>query len=259
MNFLIYILRFLPAALGAISRLSIYIFFGTASSLTWLWYYLKKDILPESKKMVLKIFIYGILIALPVFVIETGLSILLTKLKLPSIFVSFLYWFVAIALVEEILKYLVVKEKVFKHYEFDEPTDVMIYMIVAAMGFSALENVLYLLPPVGKIFPFVEIFKRTIIISFFRFIGATILHALCSGLVGYFVALACLETKKKLRLTFLGLFLATVLHGFYNFSIMEGAKSIKIIIPVVILLGLALFVSFAFKKLKKIKSVCKIV
>ena len=208
--------------------------------------------------MVIKIFIWGAIITFPVFMIEFGIAQSIGKISLPPIYISILYWFVAIALVEEIFKYLVVKGKALKSYAMDEPVDIMIYMVIAALGFAALENILYLLPPAEKIFSLNEILTRTVLISFFRFIGATFLHALCSGLVGYFSAISICKGKKGRGLVLLGLLIAIFLHGLYNLSIMEIGMPLKYILPVAILIGLSIFITFAFRHLKTMKSVCKI-
>ena len=248
----------------------IYIFFGLAPSVIWLLFFLRKDAHPESNRMILRIFFWGMLVALPVIFIEIGISERLLKLNLPPIFIFILYWFIGIALVEESFKYLVVRDKVLKHSEFDEPVDAMLYMIIAALGFSALENILVLLP--GESPP---LFLETITTSSFRFVGATFLHALCSGTLGYFLALSFLKTKKRLRLLALGLGIATILHSLFNISIIGIETSFvvqndelvivnfplfisSIIFLIIILVGLAFFVSFGFKKLKKLSSVCKI-
>ena len=52
----------------------ILIIFALAPSLIWLLFFLKKDAHPESKRMILKIFFYGILIALPAIFIERFLK-----------------------------------------------------------------------------------------------------------------------------------------------------------------------------------------
>lgn len=252
-NFLI---SLLARVVVPVSRIFMYVFFGIASSIAWLSQFLRMDKLPEPAKMILKIFFWGAIITLPVFAVEFGSAFVITKINLPPLFISILYWFLAIAFVEEFFKYLVVRTKVLKNPVFDEPTDAMIYMIVAALGFAALENILYLLPPAGKIFSLNELFIRTAFISFFRFIGATFLHALCSGLVGYFLAFSIDKNRKETGVIVFGLSLATLLHGFYNFFIMETEPPIEFIIPIVILLGLSLFVTLGFKKLKKIKSIC---
>ena len=230
----------------------IYIFFGIVPSVIWLLYYLRKDSHPESNRMILKIFFYGMLIAVLAAVIEIGFYKGLRTLDLPIIFITILNVFIGIALTEEGLKYLVVRQKVLKNPEFDEPIDLMLYMIIAALGFVALENILLL-------WGYQQIhLSGTIGITIARFISATLLHALCSGALGYFVALSIFERKRRTILLFEGFGIAILLHGFYNFSIMMIEGPMKIIIPVVILLGLAWFVSSAFKKLARIKSVCKI-
>jgi len=252
-NFLISILARL---LIPISRIFMYIFFGIMASMIWLLEFLKLDKLPEPAKMILKMFFWGALMTLPVFAVEFGGDFVITKINLPPLVISILYWFLIIAFVEEFFKYLVVRVKILKNPVFDEPTDAMIYMIVAALGFAALENILYLLPPTGQIFSLNELFVRSAVIGFFRFVGATLLHALCSGLVGYFLVFSIDENKRERGIIVLGLFLATLLHGTYNFFIMEVEPPLGLIVPVIILLGLSLFVILGFKKLKKIKSIC---
>lgn len=262
MNFLI---PFLAKVAIPTTRFCMYILFGTATSIAWLLQFLRLDKLSEPRRMILKIFFWGAIVTVPVFLVEFGGSCLILgglsdacpikTRDIPPFYISILYWFLIIAFVEETFKYLVVRGKVLKHNVFDEPVDAMIYMIIAALGFAALENILYLLPPAERIFPFNELFARTLLISFFRFIGATFLHALCSGLVGYFLAISICKAKKS-GLIIIGIFIATLLHGLYNFSIMEFEEPLKFIFPIAILLGLAIFVAFGFKKLKKMKSTC---
>lgn len=203
--------------------------------------------------MIIKIFFYGMLAALPAILLEMGLLKTLEELNLPLILSTFLNIFIGVALVEEFLKYLVVREKVLDHPEFDEPIDVMLYMIISALGFAAAENILILFSSAP---PF--LFGDALSISVFRFLGATFLHTLSSGILGYFLALSLFETKKRKRLLMSGLGIATLLHGLYNFSIMKIEGTLSFLIPIIILLSLAIFLTFGFKRLKKLKSVCKI-
>ncbi len=231
----------------------LYIFFSLAPSVIWLLFFLRKDKHPESNRMVLKIFFYGMLAAFPAVLIELGFAQQINQLYLPQIIVSILYVFLGIALVEEALKYLVVKKQVLRDPEFDEPVDVMLYMIIAALGFAAIEN-LFILFPLTQPFQFWE----TFLTSGFRFVGATFLHALCSGLIGYFLALSFLKSNNRLRLKTAGIALAVLLHGLYDFSIIKIESNLKFVIPVVILIGLAVFITLGFKKVKQLKSVCEI-
>jgi RsiW-degrading membrane proteinase PrsW (M82 family) len=202
--------------------------------------------------MILKIFFYGILAAVAAGFLEIYLLKQISRLTFSENIIAFLCNFFGIALVEESLKYLVVKEKVLSHTEFDEPTDAMLYMIISALGFAALENILIFLNQ--KTFNLGE----TLILSSFRFISATFLHALWSGLVGYFLAIALYEIKNRTTLVLSGLFLSTALHGIYNFSIIMIKGDFGFLIPLIMLITLALIVHAAFDKIAKMENVCKI-
>lgn len=229
----------------------VYIILGLAPSLAWLSFYLRKDIHPEPKRKVLEIFFWGMVAAISAAGVEILILSILTDLSLSTDFVQILYIFLGIALAEELLKYLVVKFRVFRSPEFDEPIDSMVYMIIAALGFAGLENILLFFSENLQ-------FLETLLISGLRFVGATFLHALCSGLLGFFLALYFCEGKKKKIIPLSGLGLAVLLHGAYNFSIMRIEGNSKFIIPILILAGLAGFISWGFKKLKKMRGICKL-
>lgn len=230
------------------------IIFALSPSFIWLLFYLRKDKHPESNSMVLKIFFYGMLSAIPAIFIELGFFQELNKFNFSPYVASFLNVFIGVAFTEEILKYLIVRFKVLKSPEFDEPPDVMLYMIIAALGFAALENLLIFLSSEAY---FME-FAQTLTLSIFRFISATFLHALTSGTLGYFMAIAFFKTRKRTAFLFLGFLIVTMLHGLYNFYIIRGEGYSKLIVPTIIIIGLAIFVSQGFKRLKKMASVCKI-
>ena len=124
-------------------------------------------------------------------------------------------------------------------------------MIIAGLGFAALENILILV----YYHPFLELPKTLEIISL-RFLTATFLHALCSGIVGYFLAISFFNIKKQKRFLLTGLGIAIILHGFYNLSIIKIEGWEKFILPIIILVGATLFVSSGFKKLKRLKGIC---
>jgi len=241
----------------------IYILFGVLPSLVWLFYYLKKDLHPEPKKMILKVFLLGGLITIPVYVLEVtmlgiiGQSQHLSFFALHPLLLKILEWFFAIALMEELAKYFVVRISVFNGPALDEPLDIMLYMVVAALGFAAVENILYLFAPTGGL-SLAAILQTTLLATFIRFIGATLLHTLCSATIGYFWALSSLRNKNKVLLTVMGICLAVFLHGLYNFSITTLAIPYSIIIPASILVALVVFMLYDFNEIKKVKSICKL-
>jgi RsiW-degrading membrane proteinase PrsW (M82 family) len=230
--------------------------FGLLPSLTWLFYYLSRDIHPEPKKMITRVFLWGSFITIPVFFVQIALTKLFGIEGTSSLIKSLIYWFIIISFTEELFKYLVFRTKVINNPHLDEPVDVLLYMVVAAIGFTAVENILYLLSPTGQMLVS-DTVNRTLIISLIRFIGATFLHTLCSAIIGCFMAFSFYLDKKKYLITAIGFILAVVLHGLYDFSIITLEGNIRFIIPLIIILLLALFVFSILEKLKKMKSVCK--
>ena len=230
----------------------LFIIFGLVPSLAWLAFYLRKDSHPEPNRMIVKVFIWGMLATIPVLGIELALKFFVELLPISRDLAFILYIFFGIALVEEVFKFLVVRWHVYKSSALDEPVDLMLYMIIAALGFAGLENILVLFG-LGDIAPVSHIATLAV----FRFLGATFLHALASGLFGYFLAMGQASHKHHTSSLVLGLVLATLLHGFFNFTIMKSVGAEKILIPLVLFIITASFISFAITKLKLMKGLCK--
>ena len=238
----------------------VYIFFGVLPSFLWLCFYLKKDKNPEPNLLLLKVFLYGGLMTIPaVFVQKFVLGQIQTSwFSSPLSFLIIVLFLMAF--IEEIFKFLVVKNKILKNPEFNEPIDAMIYMITASLGFAAAENFMVLifsanqgLADSGFYLMTNEIIWNSIFqISLVRFIGATFLHALCGAIIGFFIGLSFFR-KEKERLILPAIGLATILHALYNFSIIKIDEGWSVVIPFSLLIALYLFVSFCFQKLKQLK------
>lgn len=229
------------------------IFFGLAPSAIWLFFYLAKDNNPESKRMILKIFIYGMLSALPVVFIEIGFSDIFTELTKSSMILFAIFnIFIGISFVEELFKYLVVKDKVLSDPEFDEPVDLIIYMIIAGLGFAASENIFEMFYK-NQNFQIAQVLTNAIS----RFITSTFLHALASGILGYFLALSFLN-KKQWKLSIIGFLFVTIMHGIYDLPILPAIMKNAYwwLAPALVLIILALFLSAGFEKVKKMSSIC---
>ena len=229
----------------------IFIILGFLPSLIWLSFYLKKDVHPEPKWMVLKIFLMGMILAGVVAFVEWEAFLFLEKFSLPYLLKVFFYFFVCVAFIEEFSKYLVFRIFVQNNIEFDEPIDAMIYMIIIGLGFVAIENILVL---ISEQFPNL-VLQETFMLLFLRFISATLVHALASANIGFFAALSFL--KKRCFILWGGIVISSLLHGIYNLLIKFGGMwglfvsfSIVVFLFVIILIEL--------KMIKKLKSICKI-
>lgn len=213
---------------------------GFLPSLIWLSIFLTKDPRPEPKYLIIKVFLFGIVIAPLVVLLEAGVSEFFRNRLISS---AVIFFFLA-AFIEEYMKYWVVKNSVLTKPDFDEPHDSIIYMITAALGFAAMENILIAF----KVYP--EGFGATLGIISLRFTGATLLHALASGIVGYFLGLAWFFYHFKKQIVAFGLVLASFLHLIFNYLIFLN-PSAALAGNTLLLLGMMVFLLILFDKLKE--------
>lgn len=128
------------------------------------------------------------------------------------------------ALFEELLKYIVVRETAVGKWFFDEPVDAMEYMVISALGFAAVENVLVVTQ--------FENLGAVLQVTIARFLGATLIHTVASGVVGYFLARELFRgPEKRVEIKpiniFWGLILGSGLHAIYNWIIMSSNQLSK--------------------------------
>jgi protease PrsW len=234
------------------------IILGILPSAIWLAFYLRKDIHPEPKKWLFLIFLAGMAITPLVIVIEwqTGVFFSFLNSRSPDFFNAFLkniaVVFIGMAAVEEFFKYLVVRLAMKHNPVFDEPADAMIYMIVAALGFAAIENIMVMLlfTPTFFFNPAQPLFILGI-----RFVGATFLHALTSAIIGFYYALSLCKNDQcptnPHMLIIKGFAIAVFVHGLFNYFIIisKEASMIYFSIPLMII---AVFVLKDFKILQGI-------
>ena len=212
----------------------------------WLLFYLREDRHPEPKRLLLAAFIGGMAAAVLAIVVEVtvlGQSGLLT-FEGRTVRTALLI-FLAIALIEEYLKYLPVKFLIEKRGDFDEPVDAMIYMMTSALGFAALENALFLLPIFHSSVP------AGLAITVNRFLGANLLHALSSGLVGFFLSRAWFHPHRR-HFIALGVIGASLLHTLFNTLILIREDVTQGTWYLILLLGvMTMMVLIDFERLKK--------
>lgn len=213
---------------------------GVVPTFFWLWFWLREDgEKPEPKGLIFLTFIAGMLGVLIVLPIENWLY---------HRFYNNMAVIISTAFAEELVKYFLVALVAFKTRFFDETLDPAIYMITGALGFAALENTLFLIEP---------IISKDFAITFFtgnlRFLGATVLHVVCSAVVGIAVGLAFYKkpAAKRAHLLF-GLLTAGVLHALFNFFIMKSTTE-NVITVFGIVWVVAVIIMLLFEKLKRME------
>ena len=235
---------------------------GILPALVWLWFWLREDLHPEPKRLLLKAFAAGA-VAIPfVLLAEVGISCVITYLFSLSAsfgfcsgsfaplgaFSSFggLLLVVGFAAAEEVIKYISARRFVLTGKDFDEPVDAMIYLITTALGFAAFENIFFLIPA------FANTLFEGFIVSNLRFLGATLLHAVSSGIVGYTIAISFYKTNLRTQHLLAGLFFATALHTIFNIMV-GNVESGGLSQALSVLTLTSLFLIFAFDRATKIK------
>ncbi|MBP7021522.1 MAG: PrsW family intramembrane metalloprotease [Planctomycetes bacterium] len=215
-----------------------YLFLGIAPALFFVCLIYHKDkFQPEPKVQIVKIFFLGILAIVPTAIIEWILQHKVFNIQMYEITtllsVNIVACFIIIAPIEEFFKYSVVKKFVYNTEYFDEKIDGVVYMIASAMGFAALENVMYIVNSVVPTWT-----------GILRSISATPAHVIFSGFMGIYLGRARFETsacKSVIRIV-QGLLVATVLHGTYNFLAYLNNFWTLLIIPFLLVFGVILIV-----------------
>src|SRR3990167_10550079 len=213
---------------------------GLIPSLVWLYFFAKKDCHPEPKNLLAQTFLMGIIISPIAILLQfsfaqlastiTGIDQALTQ--------NTSYFFLWAAVVEEAIKFYAVRVLIMRNPEFDEPIDAMIYMITAGLGFAAMENILVMF----RVFP--DGAQTTLATWALRFTGATLLHALSSGLMGYFLAMSWFFREHKKKLLVFGLAIATLFHAAFNMLISFAQESANPVIGLVYTTFLLIILAF---------------
>lgn len=220
---------------------------GLLPALIWLWFWLKEDRRhPEPRSLLAIVFVLGALAVIPAYLIERRLYqyIAFDLNDKTWLFIGVLVW----AAVEEILKLLMVYFAAFHNRDYDEPVDTMVYMITGAIGFAALENILFIWSSIQES----NIGLALFLTGNFRFLGATLVHIVSSAALGGMLGLAFYRNKiNKLAHLFWGLTLATVLHAIFNYFIILSEPQDILKIFVVLWLAVVLIILF-FERVKRI-------
>ncbi|MCA9367227.1 PrsW family intramembrane metalloprotease [Candidatus Kaiserbacteria bacterium] len=209
---------------------------GAVPAVFWVWFWLREDRAhPEPLFMLLLAFIAGMAVvplALPLQ--ELAMHIYQGDNRI-------LVWVV----IEETLKYALALGLVLWHREVDEPIDMVVYLIVIALGFAALENTLFLYNPLV-----LGDYMQSLLTGGFRFLGATLLHVLASATIGMCLALTYYQPRAvQLAAGTGGLFVAIVLHYYFNVFIMDASG--ETILSVFLFVWLGVIVLFLlFEKVK---------
>ena len=214
---------------------------GLIPALFWLWFWLREDkASPEPKILIATAFIAGMLIVPLVLPLQQFAMQRFAGDNLIFVWV----------IIEEVLKYSAALIVVLWNKAVDEPIDAIVYMITIALGFSALENALFIFNPLVD-----GDYTSSFLTGNFRFLGATLLHVLASGTVGAAMAFSYYKRNSiKILVSTLGLFIAIILHALFNFIIMDASG--ETVLGVFMFVWMGVIVLFLlFEKVKLLEKI----
>ncbi|TYA56318.1 PrsW family intramembrane metalloprotease [Formosa maritima] len=169
-----------------------------------LYIYCKDEYEKEPRRLLFFNFILGAIVSVLITtILYLGTDILLPLTDKYSITQQFLKAFLIVAVIEEFSKYIIVRFFAQPNKEFNEPFDGIMYAVMVSMGFAATENIMYV----------IEGGYQVAILRAFTAVPA---HATFAVLMGYFMGKAKFS-KQPWKYNLLGLFLAVLFHGAYDF------------------------------------------
>lgn len=163
----------------------------------------------EPLHLVLWIFFLGCLVTIPAALIE----ILFPEgVFSPS---------VVAPVVEETAKFLVVYLFIWRHAEFNEPMDGIVYAMAAGLGFATVENIFYVL-------------EGGYAVGILRALFSVPGHVIFSCIWGAALGIAKFRPKEQQAgIILTGLLGAMLLHGIFNFSV-EGLGAAGLLVLLVV-------------------------
>lgn len=219
---------------------------GLLPSLVWMFFFYRQDCHPEPKYLVTKTFLMGIIISPVAVILQIGFRQIDTLTPLNALIAQGTLFFLWAAFAEEFIKYYAVRIIALTDPYFDEPVDAMIYMMTAGLGFAAIENILVLFRtiPNGT--------ETALTVWALRSVGATLLHALSSGIIGYFLALSWFFQHHRKKLLVLGLAVGTLFHFSFNAFLANTDYQLRgLLLSVALLCVMAFLVSLLFVRMKR--------
>ncbi|WP_298526721.1 PrsW family glutamic-type intramembrane protease [uncultured Porphyromonas sp.] len=181
-------------------------------ALLFLIFIYRKDLHKEPRRLLLKSYLIGMILVLPIL----GTEILLSQTP-PRGEISVLLYnaFIVAALSEEGWKLLLLARTTWHSPELDEPIDGIVYAVFVGLGFATVENILYVLQ---------QGFSTSLLRALFSVPG----HGLFGVVMGYFYAQARFAPTrgKRMQQLALALLLPIAFHGSYNYLIFQSASLI---------------------------------
>ena len=212
-----------------------------ALSILLLFVFLDKFV--EPKKYIIITFVLGMLTVGPLYMFDEFIFLIKgSKIE----YSPFTRAFFAAAFQEDVLKFCVLFFFCVRIADFNEPMDGIVYGTVASLGFAMYENIFYVY---GQ-----EYFIERLDFAYSRALTAVPSHA-CDGIImGFFIGKHYFRKHESKINIYLALIVPIILHGFYDWTLMEekiNHNFMWLVMAVQILLVIYLYKNLKKKQLLK--------
>ena len=211
------------------------------------WFIQHKDKNKESKGLLIKLFLGGVASCFLTLLISGGVKLIIPNaipgvgVKNTNIVILFFQVLCGIALIEEFCKWFFSYIIGYRHHEFDETFDAIVYCTFVSLGFAVFENVLY-------VFAMDDQLMTALLRAFTAVPG----HVCDAIVMGYFLGMAKRSAVNgypgKTKYLILSILMPTIIHGLYDFLILSGS----IVLVCIWLIFIICVYIYAIKKVNKI-------
>ncbi len=165
----------------------------------------------EPMWLIRKMFVAGMFSTIGAMLLETAGTFLLrfVPFEPEGIPYNFLFYFIVVAVSEELVKYLPLRRNIWYSPEFNCRFDAVVYAVAVTLGFAAAENIMYAVGFGAGVIPI-------------RGLTAVPMHCICGIFMGhYFGEAKAMEAERRwgaMQLNqVLTMLVPVVLHGYYDF------------------------------------------
>jgi protease PrsW len=230
MEWITYLLLIIPLAIAPGIAIALFIYFRDKYE-------------KEPFRLLRGCFLFGMLSIVPAVIIEM-VEGLLGFDESGGIAMILVYAFIGVGLVEELSKFFFLRVYAYPKQAFNEPFDGIVYSVMVAMGFATAENVLYAI-------------THGLETTLLRMFTAVPLHATCGIILGFYVGLAKFRPKPA-KYILLGLLLAFLVHGAYDFFLFQQdypALGVMAFVSLAAAIGVSFIAIHSSQKVSPFKSI----
>ena len=207
-----------------------------------LLFFFFRDRFREPPRVVFTTFVLGFLFVVPLGLLNILLDDFHYNLQASELAKTIYINLLRAAFHEEIYKFLILILYCSRHTKFNEPMDAVVYGVAVSLGFSARENIDYILN--------YDAYGITWELMASIRLLPTIMHAIASVIMGLFLSKALFSNQTVARRVFLAFLIPVLFHGFYNVFITYST-----VLALILLLVGFISVFILYRRLRKIQSI----